>query len=119
MGGTSTRPDGRVDAYPTIDTQMGPDRMKTTEPDQESSDAWLCEARYLASRGAFASHGAEYPSVGEFVGRWLEDEVRLTARAITFAGLGPCAGSSRMPERTGSRLRREMSGRIGSSMGKR
>jgi hypothetical protein len=58
MGGTSTRPDGRVDAYLTIDTPMG--------------------LRVL-----------------------------------------PHAGSSRMPERTGSRLRREMSGRIGSSMGKR
>jgi hypothetical protein len=92
---------------------MGPYRMKTTEPDQGSADAWLFEARYLSSQGAFASYDAKDPSVGEFVGRWLEDEVRPTVRAITFAG------PSRMPERTGSRLRREMSGRIGSSMGKR
>ena len=88
MGGTSTRPDGRVDAYLTIDPPIGPHRMRTTKANQEKADAWLLEARYLASQGAFASfaYDSEGLSVAEFVGRWLENEVRPTVRAVTFAG---------------------------------
>ena len=88
MGGTSTRPDGRVDAYLTIDTPTGPYRMRTTKATQEKADAWLLEARYLASQGAFASLSYDYEdlTVAKFVGCWLEDEVMPTVRAVTFAG---------------------------------
>jgi hypothetical protein len=88
MGGTSTRPDGRVDAYLTIDTPTGPHRMRTTKATQEKADAWLLEARYLASRGAFSSfaYDSDNLTVSEFVGRWLEDEVKPTVRRVTFAG---------------------------------
>jgi len=87
MGGTSTRADGREDAYLTIDTPTGPYRMRTTKPGKAAAQAWLLEARYLASQGAF--NGSAYDSQGltvaEFVGRWLEDEVEPTVRAVTFA----------------------------------
>lgn len=69
MGGTSTRPDGRVDAYLTVDTPLGPRRVRTTKPDQEQADAWLLEARWLASQGAFSSYDSEGITVAEFVGR--------------------------------------------------
>jgi integrase len=86
MGGTSSRPDGREDAYLTIDTPSGPHRMRTTKPNK-AAEAWLLEARYLASQGAF--NGSAYDSknltLGEFVGRWLEDEIGPTVRAVTFA----------------------------------
>lgn len=85
-GGTSTRPDGRVEAYLTIDTLAGPHRIKTTKATQELADAWLLEARPLARQGAFGANDTENLTVAEFVGRWLEDEVRPTARAVTFAG---------------------------------
>ena len=87
MGGTSSRPDGREDAYLTIDTPSGPHRMRTTKPNKAAAEAWLLEARYLASQGAF--NGSAYDSknltLGEFVGRWLEDEIGPTVRAVTFA----------------------------------
>jgi hypothetical protein len=66
-----------------------PDRSSPHEDDQatqELADAWLLEARYLASQGAFVSYDTENLTVAEFVGRWLEDEVRPTVRAVTFAG---------------------------------
>ncbi len=87
MGGTSTRADGREDAYLTIDTPTGPYRMRTTKPDKAAAEAWLLEARYLAGQGAF--NGSAYDSQGltvaEFVGRWLADEIEPTVRAVTFA----------------------------------
>ena len=60
MGGTSSRPDGREDAYLTIDTPSGPHRMRTTKPNKAAAEAWLLEARYLASQGAF--NGSAYDS---------------------------------------------------------
>jgi hypothetical protein len=84
QGGTSARPDGRVDAYITLDTPFGPRRLKTTKPDQEHADAWLLEVRWLASQGAFSTYDSESITVAEFVGRWLEDEVRPTVRAVTL-----------------------------------
>jgi integrase len=86
MGGTSARPDGRVDAYVTVDTPLGPKQVKTTKRTQEQADAWLLEVRYLASQGAFASYDSEDHTVGEFVGRWLKDEVKPTVRAISYVG---------------------------------
>ena len=84
MGGTSKRSDGRVDAYLTVDTPSGPRRVRTTKSDQEQADAWLLEARWLAGQGAFSSYDAQGLTVAEFVGRWLEDEIAPTVRAVTF-----------------------------------
>ena len=88
MGETSTRAEGRANAHLTIDTPTGPYRMRTTKATKELAEAWLLEARYLASQGAFAglAYDSEGLTVAEFVGRWPEDEVKPTVRKATIAG---------------------------------
>ena len=83
-GGTSVGKDGRVRAFVTVDTPLGPRQVKTTKRTQEEADDWLVEVKYLARKGAFASYDAGGLSVSEFVGRWLRDEIEPTVRAVTF-----------------------------------
>jgi integrase len=107
-GGWSWRKDGRVDAYVTVDTASGSERLKTTKKNPDAANAWIAEMRHLHAHGGTLFVDASDLTVGEYVGLWLDEQVRENVRPVTFLHYASMHRSHILP-RIGERKLRDLS----------
>lgn len=94
-----------MDAYVTVDTASGSERLKTMKKNPNAANAWITEMRHLHAHGGTLFVDASDLTVGEYVGVWLDEQVRENVCVITFVHYASMHRTHVLPMIGGRKLR--------------